>query len=144
MPERENSEILKHVLKTLFDVSRRKTTEGYTVITMDSVIKTLTKKYDFLKNVAIKDTRFNEVSEPVTVMTDINTVETEKIGKALYEIIRSLNTSLGREAGHFFIKEIQNGIGDEYYTTIKDIGVDLSLLQLEYEVHLLEERLEKK
>jgi len=144
MPERGNLDVLTHVLKTLFNISRRKTTEGYAVITMENVIKKLSDKYEFLKNIEIKDTRFDEIAEPIMINTDVNTVESTRMGNALNDIIRNINTSLGDDAGHFFIKEIQTGLGDEYSTTIKDMGVDLGLLQLENEIHLLEKRLEKK
>lgn len=134
MPHIENSEVVKHVLNTLINISGRKTNAEYAVSTMNNLIKNLKGKYNFLKNVDIKDTRFLELSEPVTVMSDIDKVNSTDVGKALYDIIKTMNVTLGKNAGYFFIKEFRNNVGDNYYSIMEEMGIDLGLLQLEFEV----------
>ena len=142
MPELEKSEIVKHVLQTLIDISSRKTTQGHAVLTMYELIKKLQEKYDFLKHIEIKDTRFLEVEDPVTVMSDIDKVEPSDIGKALYDIIKTMNTALGKNAGYFFIKELKNNIGDMYNSVmIEEMGLDLGLMQLEFEINEMTKKL---
>jgi len=143
MPELQNSEIIKQVLVSLLDISSRKTNKGHAVFTMSEIVKKFKNKYDFLKNVEIKDTRFIELDEPISVMTDINTIDVSKISKALYDIIKNMNLSLGKDAGHFFIKELRNNLGSDYYTTMQEIGVDLGLMQLEFEVNEMSKKLSK-
>ena len=104
MPQLENSEVVKRMLTILINISGRKTTAGHAVLTMDTLIKRLVEKYDFLKHVEINDTRFSEITDPVTVMSDIDTVGSNEMGKALHAIIRTMNESLGKDAGYFFIK----------------------------------------
>jgi len=87
-----------------------------------------------LRHIEIKDTRFSEEDTNIDVTPDIDSVPPAEIGKAISAIITTMNQSLGKNAGHFFIKEIQNSLGDEYYSTIKDMGVDLGLMQLEHEI----------
>lgn len=137
----ENSDVLKKVLTTLMNISGRKTTKGYAIMMMDSLLTDLEEEYDFLKHVAIKDTRFLEDDDTITVMSDVDSVTPSEVGGALSSIIKSMNESLGKNAGHFFMKEIARNIGYEYNSTIKDMGVNLNLLQLEYEVAELEKRL---
>ena len=137
----KNSEICKKILNTLINISSRKTTKGYAISTLDSLIKKLEERYNFLKHIEIKDTRFLETDEPVTVMSGINIVRSDDVGDALYDIIRSMNTVLGKNAGHFFIKELRNSIGELYYSTIEDMGLDLGLMQLEHEIDELEKKL---
>ena len=134
MPELENSKVIEHILETLINISSRKTTAGYAVLKMNDLIKKLEEKYDFLKHIEIKDTRFTEVRNPVTVMSDIDSVKSGEIGKALYDIIKTMNNTLGKNAGHYFIRELKNNIGEYYSTRMEDMGVDLSLMQLEDEV----------
>lgn len=141
MPKIENSEVVRHVLQKLIDISSRKTTKGHAVSTMYELIKKLEEKYDFLRHVEIKDTRFLEMDEPITVMSDIDIVKSDNVGDALYDIIKTLNIALGKDAGHFFIKELRNSIGEVYYSTIEDMGLDLGLMQLEQEVNELENKL---
>ena len=141
MSQIENSEVVRHVLQKLIDISGRKTTKGHAVSTMYELIKKLKEKHNFLKHVEIKDTRFIEMDEPVTVMSDMNSVKSYDIGEALQDIIKTMNIALGKDAGHFFIKELRNSIGDIYYSTIMDMGLDLGLMQLEYELNELEKKL---
>jgi hypothetical protein len=134
MPDLERSAVIKNLLSTVIDISGRKTNKGYAISTMDSLIKKLKTRFDFLKHIQIKDTRYSEEEDLVSVMSDINTIEASEVGKAINEIITTMDRSLGKNAGHFFIKEIQSTLGDEYNSSIKDMGVDLGLLQLEREV----------
>lgn len=142
MPEIEKSEIMRHVLQTLIDISSRKTTQFQAVSTMSDLINNLRKKYDFLKNVEIKDTRFLEIDdEPVTVMKDINEVNPEDIGKALRDIIKTMNFALGKSAGHFFVRELKSRIRGDYLPAIEKMGLDLGLIQLEVEIEEMSRKL---
>ena len=134
MAELDNSKVVSHILQTLINISSRKTTAGFAVSTMDDLIKKLKIKYEFLKHIEVKDTRFIESNEAITVMSGINKIKSDEIGKALYDIIKTMNITLGKNAGHFFIRELRSNISDFYYTRVEDMGLDLGLMQLENEV----------
>ena len=138
----ENSEVMKNVLNTLLKISSRKDIDINVISTMGSLVKKLEEKYSFLKHVEIKDTRFLEADNPITVMSDMNNVPSTEVGKAIHEIIFSMTASLGRDAGFYFIKEIGHRIGEDCNTTIKDdMGVNLDLMQKEWDVSRMERRL---
>jgi hypothetical protein len=141
MVEFENSRIIKHVLDKLINITSRKTDTGQAVSIIFKSIKELQNKYDFLKNIEIKDTQFIELEEPISVMSDIDNIRSDEIGKALYDIIKSINSTLGRNAGYFLIKELKNSIDDEFNTSIIDMGLDLSLMQLEFEINEMTKKL---
>ena len=141
MPNIEKSDVIKHVIQTLIDMSSRKTTKGHALLTMSDLIEKLKTKYDFLKHVEIKDTRFLEMDEPVTVMSDIDNVKSHELAKALYDIIKTTNIALGKNAGYFFIKELRRNLGEEYNLTIEEMGLDLGLMQLEFEVSDISKKL---
>ena len=144
MPELEKSAIVENLLNILINISGRKTDRGHAIITMDAVMKKLEDKYDFLKHVQIKDTRYIEDVDTVSVMSDINVVESSEMGRALQDIITTMDSSLGKDAGHFFIKELRTSLDDDYKTSMDDMGVDLSLMQLEREVKELEKSITRK
>ena len=137
----EKSDVIKHVIQTLINMSSRKTTKSHALLTISDLIEKLKTKYDFLKHVEIKDTRFLEIDEPVTVMSDIDDVKSDDLAKALYDIIRTTNIALGKDAGYFFIKELRNNLGEEYNVTIEEMGLDLGLMQLEFEVSDISKKL---
>lgn len=142
--QRENSDVIRHVLRTLVNISGRKTTEGHAVSIMDSLIKELEEEYDFLKHVEIRDTRFLEDDYPISVMSDVDFISHDEVGKAIHDIIISMNKTLGKNAGHFLIKELSRNIGDNYRSIMEDMGIDLGLMQLEHEVTELENRIMNK
>ena len=138
----ENSKVMNNVLNTVLTISSRKDTDIDIVSTMDSLVKKLEGKYSFLKHVEINDTRFFEAGDSITVMSDLDSVSSAEVGEAIHDIIFSMVESLGRDAGFYFIKEIGHRIGDDYYATINEnMGINLSLMQLEWDVSRMERRL---
>jgi hypothetical protein len=145
MSSPKKSEIIKNVLRTLVSISSRKTDLPYTIMTMEDLIRRLETRFRFLKHIQIKDDFYNEESDDmISVMSDINTVSPNELGKALHSIISSMNQSLGENAGHFFIKEIRNKLSDEYITEMRGMGIDLGLMQLESEINRLEREITKR
>ena len=140
----DKSDIVENVLKNLIDISGRKTSKGHAIGTIDNVIKKLELKYDFLKHIKINDNRFVEDDPAVSVMKDINKIDANKMGKAINDIISNTHFSLGNNAGHFFIKELQKNIGGDYNSVMKEMGVDLGLMQLESEINDLGKTISKK
>jgi len=144
MSSLENSEIVENLLNVLIDISGRKTDRGHAIFTLESVIRKLEDKYGFLTNIEVNDTRYLEFVNPIDVTSDINNTSSADIGEALHDIITTMDSSLGSDAGHFFIKEIRNKLSDEYRFSMDEMGVDLSLMQLEREVRNLERSIMKK
>lgn len=145
MPSPEKSEIMKNVLKTLISISSRKTDFPFAVMTIEDLMKRLETKYRFLKHIHINTDFYKEESgDVISVMSDINNVPPTQLGKAIHSIIDSMNRSLGENAGHFFIKEIRNTLADDHLSVMKDMGVDLGLMQLESEVIRLEKDLSER
>jgi hypothetical protein len=135
----EKSDVLKNVIKTLISISSRKTDLPYAIMAIEELIKRLEVKYDFLKLVQINDDVYNEeTTDFISVMSGINTVSSTELGHALHAIIDLMNRRLGENAGHFFIKEIRNKLSDDYLSVMRDMGVDLGMMQLESEISRLE------
>jgi hypothetical protein len=145
MSSPEKSDVMKNVLKTLISISSRKTDLPYAVMSIENLIKKLEVKYQFLKPIQINDDVYNEdTTDFISVMSDINTVSSTDLGQALHAIIDLMNRQLGENAGHFFIKEIRNKLGDDYLSVMKDMGVDLGMMQLESEISRLERDLAER
>jgi hypothetical protein len=141
----EKSDVMKNVLKTLVTISSRKTDLPFAIMTMEDLIKRLEVKYDFLKLVQVNDDVYNEeTTDFISVMSSINAVSLMELGHALHAIIDSMNRRLGENAGHFFIKEIRNKLGDDYLSVMRDMGVDLGVMQLESEIARLERDLAER
>ena len=139
----ENSELIKQLLITMLSISGRKTTPSHAAYIVESTIQTLTDQYSFLNDVGIQDTTFIEEGDQVTVMTNVNDISKNEFGSALKDILYGITENLGKDAGHFFYKEISQKLDEESISTMKDYGVDLGLMQLEQTVSKMEHTLLK-
>jgi hypothetical protein len=145
MPVPEKSDVIKNVLTTLISISSRKTDLPFAIMTVEDLIKRLEVKYDFLKLIQINNDVYNEeTTNYISVTSGINTVSSTQFGQALHAIINLMHRQLGENAGHFFIKEIRNRLSDEYLSIMKDMGVDLGMMQLESEISRLERDLSER
>lgn len=132
MPQFENKEILGRILRSTIGVISRRTSEAYANVITGNAIRELAEKYSFLHYIQIQGTQYNEIFDIVTIQSDINYVELEKIGKAAKEFIEKIIKAMGKNAGYYFIKEIKEDLPYGYEKTIKELGIDLDLLQLEF------------
>ena len=140
----ENDELIQKVLSSIVSLSRRKTTESHAVYVMDSVLEKLKERHPLLEHVEVQDTTYLEEGKPVTIMTDVNTIPKQEVAQALQDVIMLTNTSLGRDAGYFFLKELSRLMGDNYISEMKDIGIDLNLMQLEQQIKEMEKTVMKE
>ena len=131
MPEVDNLDAMKNVVNALILITERKTDQGHAIMTMDTLIKQLEPQFNFLKNIHIIEKPYSEYSEIVSIMTDINNAKSGEVAKAIHALIVMLHDSLGDSAGHFFIKELKQMLGDENISRMREIGVDFSLMQLD-------------
>ena len=129
-----NADIVEQVIMGVLDISRRKASEGEAISTMNSLLTGLQQRYEFIEGITIHDARYTEEDRSVSVLTSINEIPSSEVANALYTIITQMHQSLGRRAGHFFMKELRKRIGSDYFSTMQDLGVDLSVMQLENEV----------
>lgn len=135
----DNSSIIKHSLYSLIYVATTKTSDEYAWTTMKEILFELTKKYDFLENVKIKNNEdINYKIDDIKISDNINKIQASKIGDALQDFIDILKERLGSRAGYFFLQEFKQILGEEYHDLIKSMGVDLRLISLKQELKDLE------
>ncbi len=132
MPQLENKEILEPILKSTINIISRRTSEAYANVIIGNAVKGLEKKYPFLKYVHIKGTQYTEIFDILTIDEEIENTDIKKIGESTKEFIENISKAMGKNAGYFFIKEIKEDLPFTYEQTIKNLGVDLDFLQLEF------------
>ena len=139
----KNSTIITEVFSALYNISKRKTTEGYTFTLLNSIKEELQPKYPFLDGINLKDTRFIEEDNFIVVDPHLEKIPTKQVCFALRDVLKTMSESLGKEAGPFFYKEISTKIIDQSNRTMQKYGIDLLIMQLEREIEELEKRIIK-
>jgi len=127
-----NKELVECILKSTLNVVGRRTSDAYADFVINNSLKKLAKKYDLFKFVEIKKTEYNEFFDAINIKPEINGFEINLIGKAIKELMQNIVHSMGKNVGYYFIREIKESLSLEYDKIIKEIGVDLELLQYQY------------
>ena len=127
-----NSDIVKKTLISLITVATSKTSDDYAWSSMKTLLKELKLKYGFLKYIKIGELKsLNYTIDDIAVSANLNEVDSKELGRALQDLIDLLKKKLGNKAGYFFLQEFKQILGEQYHSIIKDIGVDLRLIDLQ-------------
>ncbi|RLF52411.1 MAG: hypothetical protein DRN24_03305 [Thermoplasmata archaeon] len=143
MDELKNSVLLKHVVKALYNVASRRTSAKTADETIGSSIKTLERKFDFLRYVDINQVDFTEDGYTVSVSPDIDEVPPSHFGAAVEALIRVVYNDLSSDAGLYFVTELKEYAGEDIIRHMQqEFNVDFDQIQLEQ--HYAYRRMERK
>jgi hypothetical protein len=131
MTELRNSEVIGGILRTLYLVASRRTSQTFAATVIGAIIKTLEQNYEFLRYINIENPEYTNAEIVINISNEIDSVEPTKIGTAVEAIIRIVYMDLVGKTGLFFMKELKQQAGDQIITHLRNYGVDLSLLQTE-------------
>ncbi len=129
---RQGHELLvKKALEAIINIIDERTSKGFAVVTIDTIIEELENRHDVLKYIKIDKSRYTEGADAISIMPEVNSVESYKLGKAIREIIKMTHKHLGDKT-YNFIEEFKNKLGDKYLSEIEKIGVNLHFLELKF------------
>ena len=132
MRQLENKYMVENIVRAAINVIGRRTSEGYSLIVVSNVTVALSGKYNFFKFVKIRTTQYTEVIEVLSVNDEINNIDEKEIADGIKEFVENITTSMGRDAGYFFIKEVKEELPYSIEKRLDDLGIDLNNMQLEY------------
>jgi len=131
----DNSDVIKHVIFSLVNVSRPKTSSDYAWAIIKDLLNELNHSYSFLKYIVIDEIEsLNDTIDDIDISLKINSVAPIEIGKAIQSFIDIYKIKMGTKAGYFFIQEFKEDLGINYNSIIKEMGVDLRLIELKEEL----------
>jgi len=133
--EIQNSDVIKQTLFSLIYVANSKTSKDYAWSIIKTLLIELRKNHAFLKYIHIDEIEnLRNSIEDITVLSDFNKVKPKDIGRAIQNIVDIFKTRMGTKAGYFFISEFKETLGEEYYSILQEMGVDLRLIDMEKKI----------
>jgi len=123
--------LCKKTLEVIIDLMSTKTSKSFAVASIDTVIEKLQKKHKVLRYIAIDKTLYDNGIDAITIMPDINTVESHELGKAIEEILERIREHLEDKTSQF-MEEFKNKMGQENLSEIEKLGVNLHILELRF------------
>ncbi|MCJ7697563.1 MAG: hypothetical protein MUO73_04465 [Thermoplasmata archaeon] len=131
MTDVKNSDVIGSILRALYAVASRRTTQSFATTVIGAIIKTLEQNYEFLRYVHIESLEYGNTDVIINISSEIDSVDPSKIGTAVEAIIRIVYMDLVGKTGLFFMKELKELAGEQIITELRNYGVDLALLQTE-------------
>ncbi|MEF8848396.1 MAG: hypothetical protein V5A68_04605 [Candidatus Thermoplasmatota archaeon] len=123
-----NREMIYELLNAFKQIIGQKTSAGYANVVIKSLIKKLEKKFGFLRYVK------NIGQEEYTIKPKINEISKEEVCKAIEALIRIVYMDLKREAGAFFLSEIEAKTKPGFIPELREHGTDIDLLKMEHQL----------
>ncbi|MEA3458539.1 MAG: hypothetical protein U9R21_07675 [Candidatus Thermoplasmatota archaeon] len=129
--QREHKILVEKALEALAYVIGKDTSNISAVAVIDAAIEKLEERHDVLKYIKIDKSRYEEGADAISVMPEINNVESYRLGKAIRQVIKVTGSKLGSRTATF-IEDFKNQLGAEYLFEIGKIGVNLHFLELKF------------
>ena len=139
-----HSEVIKHVIDSLFHVISQNTTPAFAWLTLRKAMQKTCYYHQFMYQIdigEIDDLRALDVHDPGFVSTSITSVEHEidtlppqQIGQCIHEMIRELHQNMDPQAGYVLLHQFRMDLGEEFYQEMQTLGVNLQLTQMPREL----------
>jgi len=128
----KNSVMMKYIINALYNVASRRTSSKMADETIGSSIKTLERKFDFLRYVHIDQSEITEGGYAVSVSPDIDNLPENRLAPAVEALIRVVYNDLSEDAGLYFVTELKEYAGEEITRRMQqELNIDFDQIQLE-------------
>jgi hypothetical protein len=131
MEEISNTHLITTMLTALYKVTSRRTSIKFADETIGASIKTLEKRFDFLKYIQKNTLDPSDETFGITVAPTFDTVDPAQVGKAIEALLRVVYTDLDDNGGLYFISELKLHAGEPIINHIQQHNIDLDQLQIE-------------
>lgn len=132
--ETQPSTIIGKLMTSIIQSIARRSSEDYALVMLSNVIKKLQNSYPFLQYIKINTNRFSEMRRQIDINPLINEIPQEQVQQSIQDLLQQILTLMGKNAGFFFVKEIEKNLDPKYKQAIKHFGIDLEYIQLHVEV----------
>jgi hypothetical protein len=122
----DNTSVLQGILLSLSEVTAKKTSLSFAQMVVENILHSLQRKFPFLADIHFEN------DSSIYIPSKVNSLENDELGKIIEAIIRLVYMNLEKQAGLFFISEIETNAPPGVIPKIREIGVDLELMQIEH------------
>ena len=89
MTDVKNSDVIGSILRALYSVASRRTTQSFAATVIGAIIKTLEQNYEFLRYVHIENPEYGNTDVIINISNEIDTVDPSKLGQQLKRLSES-------------------------------------------------------
>ena len=139
----DNSDVMTHVMNSFFNVISTRTSPAHAWLTIKVLLQKVEHEHGFINNVDVIDISPLKLNEYYKTNFDIikfdpdiiNNVDQQRIGEVIQFFIVKLKEYMGKKASYHLLREFRDDLGTDYYSIIRNMGVDLHLIELRDELY---------
>jgi len=129
LKRQKHKRIAQKILETLLDLLTDRTSKDSAVSTLNTTIIHLQKEYEVLRYITVDTSNRKEGIDIFQVSSEINNIESYKLGKAFREMIKILHDIFGDKT---FIPDFKKKLGKEILRESERLGINLHFLELRF------------
>jgi len=121
--------LVTEIFQAIISIIEEKNSTSFAVKYIESLVEKMQDKHDVLKYVKVDKSRYDAGIDAIEIMPEINSVDSELLGRALRNILGQAQIDL-KKITYTFIKDFEKSIDKEYLSELEKIGVNMHLLEL--------------
>jgi hypothetical protein len=124
------SAVFSHVIKTIIDIVGKTSSENYAIFVVNSFLRKIDTKYDFLKPISVKPAANEGELYHIIIGDNIHTISETDARRAIQQLLGSIIESLGEKIRDEFIQQFKNSLDKKYLSRIEEMGVNFHMIEL--------------
>jgi hypothetical protein len=122
--------IFTQVIKTLIDLFRKTSTEDYAILSVNSFLRKIDNKYEFLKKVKVEPAVNQGDLYHIIIGDNINTVSETDARRAIQQLLAIITDSVEEKISTEFIQQFKSALEKKYLLKIEEMGVNFHMIEL--------------
>ncbi len=133
--------VFTHVIKILIDIIGKTSSENYAIIVINSFLRKIDTKYEFLKSInIIPATKQGELYH-IIIGGNLDLISETDARRTIQLLLENIIESVGEKISDTFIQEFKISLDKKYLLKIEEMGVNFHMIELHEEMST---KMEKK
>ena len=126
--------VFTHVIKILIDIIGKTSSENYAIIVINSFLRKIDTKYEFLKSINIVPATKQGELYHIIIGGNLDSISETDARRTIQLLLESIIESVGEKISDTFIQEFKNSLDKKYLLKIEEMGVNFHMIELHEEM----------
>jgi hypothetical protein len=124
------SALFRQVIKTLIDVIGKTSSENYALIAVNSFLRKLDSKFEFLKQVSVELPGGKDELYHITISETFDGISETDARRVIQQLIALASDTMGEKINDEFIEQFKEALEKKYLSKLEELGVNLHMIEL--------------
>ncbi len=126
--------VFTHVIKILIDIIGKTSSENYAIIIINSFLRKIDTKYEFLKSISIVPATKQGELYHIIIGGNLDSISETDARRTIQLLLENIIESVGEKISATFIQEFKNSLDKKYLLKIEEMGVNFHMIELHEEM----------